>query len=196
MLPQGRSPRRRSPERHPRRRSRTILLRWNRSRNWPQPLPLPLLLNSTRRCRRVDLAASSAWSRAAGGSTCDAARSAGTSGAATPRPHNTPPVTRRPADTRSSAASSRVRTGSTAMAPRNSGLVLNSRHLCTTHSTSPSPARRAEFLRTGRLTCTTEARRPPWRGSRDQLAQVIRARRRRWCSAAKVVGASGAAVQL
>ena len=64
------------------------------------------------RCRRAAPAASSATPRTAGGCTCAAARSAGTSAAATPRPRSTRARTRRTPGIRSCRASSRARTGS------------------------------------------------------------------------------------
>ena len=82
--------------------------------------------------------------RLAGGSTCGAARSAGTSAAATPRRRSTPGAMRPPAAIRWSAPTSRTRTGSTASSPTTPTRGRSWRRRSPTRSTrrSPGPADR------------------------------------------------------
>ena len=95
--------------------------------------------------------------RAAGGCTCAAAPSAATSAAATPHRRSTPPRTRRRPDTRSSAASSRARTGSGPTRPRRSTRPARPRRPGAPPArTSRCPARAAASRATGGRSSTDD----------------------------------------
>ena len=110
-----------------------------RRRPWAISAPASMF-----RFRPAGPAALNAKPAAAGGCTCGGAPSAATSDAATIHPPNTPPPTPAQPGTRSSAASSRARTGSgtTAAPPILTVRNWHLRHIIRLSQTAPGPASR------------------------------------------------------